>query len=146
MNEWWDRNTFFTKIYISLFLKRVKTSVNVRATETERRSMRTHTGGGLLYWPFLFTHVIISYSGPYVFASLTSGSQPGSAWAVTHHDCITVRMWVPTHSSGRDSRDLLPLVNPHELSFCLHGWNILSLKYLIWQICSSMDQIESVLD
>ena len=33
--------------------------------------------------------------------------------------------------SIRYSRDLLPPVNPNELSFCLHSWNILSQKSLI---------------
>ena len=37
---------------------------------------------------------------------------------------------MPTRS-GYDLCDLLSIVNPRELSSCLQGWSILSLKFLI---------------
>ena len=50
MNEGWDRNTFFTNIYIYLyfFSKGSKLAERERESGGERRT-RTQTGGRLLY-------------------------------------------------------------------------------------------------
>ena len=91
---------------------------------------------------------MIPYSEPYVFTSLTSGSQPESdvrhvTPALSGHSLAAVRDWpclrgylciydftTPMRSSWY-SCALVPFINPCELSSCLHNWNILSQKSLI---------------
>ena len=74
MNE---HNTYFTKIYISLFLERVDIGISVRETQRQRDQRHRHRLAEVCYIDPFLTHIVIPCSGPYIFASLVRGSQPG---------------------------------------------------------------------
>ena len=151
MKEWWDCNTFFTKIYLSLyyFSKGPKLAVSLRERKSRRR--RTQTGGGLLYWPFLYLRCEF-LTCLFTSLNLLNLSPPGpppllSTWwplskllDCPNLLCLTNWPWLTVLFVGAyvyrisqrlrilpvgDSRDLLPAVNPRGLTSCLHSWNIL---------------------
>ena len=69
-----------------------------------------------------FTHVVILYSRPYLFASLTGASQPGVAWAPGHLPvALTDRspiwlllfyLWVLEHTKFYNTNAFLPVMLP----------------------------------
>ena len=77
-DEWRNEETisrFFIKIYLSLYdSKGPKLSVREWDRQTKEADSQTEE----CYIDLFLTHVVIPYSGPYVFASSTRGSQPGS--------------------------------------------------------------------
>ena len=50
---------------------------------------------------------------------------------MTDYEYLCIYNFITPTCSSCDSRDLLPLVNPHKLSSCLHSWNILFQRSLI---------------
>ena len=70
------------KIYTSLFIFRKGRNWRNCEGETEKgwRRQMEESGGGLL-----LNHVVILYSRPYVFASLTRGTQPEVAVGLCSH-------------------------------------------------------------
>ena len=155
MKEWWGYNTFF-KIYVSLYYpsKRSKLFVSVRDRQRQGDEGQEHKLAEDCYIYLFLIHFVILYSGPYDFASLTmfstvfllgghlTSAYYGHSLAVTLRESMTLLLtvwhgypciynFITLTCSDCDSPDLILLVNPHELSACLHGWNILFQKSLL---------------
>ena len=141
----------------SLLLETPQNSECERPRQRQGDEGRWHRLSEECYIDLFLTHVVIPYSGLYVFASLTRGSQLGATCPtpnthrllagrapnlltarLTGRLWLTVILWVPVYiffitpsRSGCDSLALHPHVNPRDLSSCLRSWNILSQKFMI---------------
>ena len=69
-------------IYVYIYIVHFSTSPNFCMSESQRQRKGDEGCGHRLaedyYIDLFLTHIVIPYSGPYVFVSLTRGSQPGS--------------------------------------------------------------------
>ena len=95
---------FYINIYQSFFIARKSWNWHVRQRQRDRR--RGHRIAEDYYIDLFLTYVAIPYSRPYVFASLTSGSQPGSAvgnWPLDETQRTSDLTWLCLQMADRDS-------------------------------------------
>ena len=86
-------DAFLTSRNISQFFLWVETSVNMRERQKQRDAdTELAEDSEDSYFDLILTHVVISYWGPYVFVSLTKGTQPGSAVGYCPHS-IPETLW-----------------------------------------------------